>query len=145
METTVSIIETITDLPQRLRAANNAQRGSIGEFLFAEVAPASATAIHRNRIDFVCGDLPIDVKTTTKNVGKPLRPSTPYHGPRVKGTSYALVEFGTEGARVSLEADVLQMITWPESRRRVAEVGKGETASIGGRRGTATGACGCLL
>jgi hypothetical protein len=117
MEPTVSTIEAVTDLPQRLRAANNAQRGSFGEFLFAGLArelDAGARATRRNRTDFVYGDLPIDVKTTIRDIGQSLRPLTPYRGSRVKGTSYAQVEFGSEGARVSLEADVLQMITWPD-------------------------------
>jgi hypothetical protein len=72
-----------------------------------------ALGTRHNRTDFVCGDLRIDVKTTIRDVGQSLRPLAPYRGSRVKDTSYAQVEFGTEGARVSLEADVLQMITWP--------------------------------
>ena len=50
----------MTDLAQQLRAANNAQLGSLGEFLFAEVARQKlnvvAVATRRGRIDFVCGD-----------------------------------------------------------------------------------------
>jgi hypothetical protein len=78
METTVNTIEVVTDLPQRLRAANNAQRGSFGEFLFAEVAQqeldADVRAIRRNRTDFIYGDRRIDVKTTIRDVGQSLRP-----------------------------------------------------------------------
>jgi hypothetical protein len=128
MEPARSTIEAITDLARRLRAANNAQRGSFGEFLFERAARqtlgADVRATRRNRADFVLSDRRVDVKTTIRDVGHSVRPLTPYRGPRVKGVSYAQVEFGTEGARVSLEADVIQLITWPAVAAAWREWGK---------------------
>src|SRR5262245_42055084 len=106
------------DLARRLSRMNNAQRGSFGEFLFCRVAReklrARVNATRRDRADFVVDGVPIDVKTTIKDLNRALRPLREYRGPRIAGTSYAQVEFGTEGARVSLEANRLSTVAWPE-------------------------------
>ena len=99
-----------------LRGLNNAQRGSFGEHLFAVVAGsqtgASLTSLRRNRIDFLFNSVPVDVKTTIRDLERPIRQLSPYKGPRVEGVRYAQVEFSQDGVRVALESELLGMLDW---------------------------------
>lgn len=114
----MTLSDPVTDIPPRLRALNNAQRGSFGEFLFSRVAREKLSSeietTRRNRADFVVGGVQVDVKATIRDLREPLRPLKPYRGTRVEGISYAQVEFAAEGARVSLETELLAIIPWPD-------------------------------
>src|SRR4030095_717273 len=77
-----------TDLARRLRALNNAQRGSFGEFLFGRVARetlrAQVDATRRARADFVVDGVRIDVKTTVRDLDR-APPRREPRAPRVAG------------------------------------------------------------
>jgi hypothetical protein len=100
-----------------LRSLNNAQRGSFGEFLFSVVATRrlgeKVQAVRRNRTDFLVGKIPVDVKTTIRDLDRALPSLRPYRGRRTEAISYAQVEFSAEGARVSLELNELDVVPWP--------------------------------
>jgi hypothetical protein len=110
------VFDMTDDIPTRLRALNNAQRGSFGEYLFAAVAkqvPGSRLeTVRSNQTDFVFGGERIDVKTTIRNVARPFRPLVAYRGHRVSGVKYAQVEFAIEGVRVSIENTTIEIIPW---------------------------------
>jgi hypothetical protein len=113
----VTIPEEMTRSVQAtLRRLNNAQRGSFGEHLFAIVAGsrtgASLTALRRNRIDFLFNSVPVDVTTTIRDLERPIRPLSPYKGPRVDGVQYAQVEFSRGGVRVAIECELLGIFDW---------------------------------
>lgn len=99
-----------------LQRLNNAQLGSFGEHVFAAVAGSqtgvSLKALRRDRIDFVLNSVPVDVKTTKRDMQRLIRQLSPYKGPRVDGIRYAQVEFAQEGVRVSLEIEVLGTFEW---------------------------------
>ncbi len=101
-----------------LRSLNNAQRGSFGEFLFSIVAARESNekvrAVRRNRTDFLVGNIPVDVKTTIRNLDRVLPSLRPYRGPRTEAISYAQVEFGAEGARISIESSILASLSWSD-------------------------------
>lgn len=109
-------VTDLGDLPARLRSLNNAQRGSLGEHLFSSVARSklrvNVVPTRRDRADFIVDGTKVDVKTTIRNLDTPLRPLKPYRGHRTENIKYAQVEFVPEGARVSLELEVLAMLNW---------------------------------
>lgn len=98
-------------IPARLLTLNNAQRGSFGEFIFAAVAADAkgwrVVRQHRQPVDFFVSDIGVDVKTSVRGLSRPAGRAVKFAGTRVNGVSYALVEFLSDGARVSLEAEVL--------------------------------------
>ena len=108
----------IEEISTALIALNNAQRGSLGEYLFAAVAgniPGSRLeTVRSEQTDFILAGERIDVKTTIRDLDRPIRPLTPYRGPRVSGVRYAQVEFSPDGVRISIESAVMTQITWPK-------------------------------
>lgn len=83
---------------QKLHKLNNAQRGSLGEFLFQQECISIGKRIkplHEKRADFLLDDTEkIDVKTSFSNIKKLNKqiPVSSYNGPRYSGITYALVE-----------------------------------------------------
>lgn len=102
----------------KLLGLNNAQLGSFGELLFGELAEnagmGTVTATRREQTDFIVGGVRVDVKSSTRDLSKPFRALRPYKLARATGVSYAQVEFGQEGARVSLENDIINLVPWQD-------------------------------
>jgi hypothetical protein len=101
-----------------LMGLNNAQRGSFGEFIFARLAATRGMSVakqHRDRADFLVDDTPVDVKTTIRGLTSTnMPPLRPFHGRRVGGVSYAVVEFVAEGARVSRDGVLMSVLSWED-------------------------------
>ncbi len=109
----------------QLLELNNAQLGSFGEFIFAaQMAGSKECQVvrrHRQRADFLVDNVAVDVKTSVRGLKRPTQLARKFVGNRVDGVSYAMVEFMSDGARVSLEGESLGGLSWRDVERMWAE------------------------
>ncbi len=75
----------------------------------------------RQRADFLVDNVAVDVKTSVRGLKRPTQLARKFVGNRVDGVSYAMVEFMSDGARVSLEGESLGGLSWRDVERMWAE------------------------
>ena len=105
---------------QKIRQLNSARAGSLAELAFAltaardvggEIKLGKLKIQHADQTDFVTvSGRRIDVKSRRFRANEPLPPLRAYQGPRVKEIEYGVVEFYDNGARISLEGQLLAEI-----------------------------------
>ena len=104
------------DLFNSLNNLNNAQRGSLGEFIFYQESIKQGLKIeslHEQRVDFIInGTIQIDVKTsfTTKKAEMERTSIGIYSAHRYDGIKYALVELFSDGMRISIDGTIFSEI-----------------------------------
>lgn len=109
---------TLKDLSikSKIASLNNPQTGSLGEYLFMQTLQTRGIqvyAMHRNRIDFIIGNLDVDVKTSRKINRNDDDREHIYYGKKVPGVHYAHVEFFSNDVRISFpELDILIKYQW---------------------------------
>ena len=94
---------------------NPARLAALGETIFRETMlakGASVKAVHDGPTDFLVDKKRGKVETSALTLDSEAGPLVPYQGKRVRGVSYALVEFFASGARVSREKETVALLDW---------------------------------
>lgn len=108
------------ELFNSLRDLNNAQRGSLGEFIYYHESlkqGLKVESLHEQRVDFVInGTIQIDVKTSFATEGAELKhtPIGMYSAHRYEDIKYALVELFSDGIRISIDGSLFSEINLDE-------------------------------
>jgi hypothetical protein len=102
-------------LQELLPNLNSARLASLGETIFRETMVAAGSEVRpadAKQTNLLVDGQRVDVKTSAQALGSQPVPVVPYQGKRVKGVSYALVEFFDSGARVSREEETVALLSW---------------------------------
>ncbi len=90
--------------------------GSFGEHVFCHYARLKYNDIesyHVELCDFIVNGKKVDVKTSAKFINSELVSDLKWQGERVQGVNYAKVDFYRDGARISLESEIIENVSWP--------------------------------
>ena len=101
---------------------SNVRIGSFGKFIFNNsILNASNNRKlerkHSNFADFVLNGVNTGVKTTRKDLFNRIKELKIYTGKRFPNIQYAQVEFFCEGARVSIENEIICITDWIKIER----------------------------
>ncbi|MDX9694304.1 MAG: hypothetical protein RBT49_00780 [Bacteroidales bacterium] len=100
-------------LAEKIENLNNANIGSLGEFIFENRFKEKGVIIkkHNERTDFLFNKQQIDIKTKRK-LDRKFERISKYYGNRVSGVKYILVEIFSDKIVISNEKKVLDDFDW---------------------------------